>query len=142
MKFLSTFKKPIREREIKSIYFLCLKLFTLSFPLIYSRQWFDHFGILLLRLVVSQILCQRYTERNLWSIRGHAHAQKTLTIVILSHNRPWTFVPLNWKYCFVGNTPRVIMGSQQPLNPISKVGGGFTWWSIQFDRVVGIYIFT
>jgi len=36
----------------------------------------------------------------------------------------------------LGNTPRVIIGSRSPRNPISTGGPGFMQLSIKFDRVV------
>jgi len=36
----------------------------------------------------------------------------------------------------LGNTPRVIIGSRSPRNPISTGGPGFMHLSIKFDRVV------
>lgn len=36
----------------------------------------------------------------------------------------------------LGNTPRVIIGSRSPRNPISTGGPGFMQLSIEFDRVV------
>lgn len=47
---------------------------------------------------------------------------------------------LNKKYLLLGSTPRVIIGSQTPRNPLSRFGPGFTWLSIQFDRVVRIIL--
>lgn len=42
----------------------------------------------------------------------------------------------NYHFLYVDNTPRVVMGSQSPKNPVSKSGPGFISFSIQFDRVV------
>ena len=39
-------------------------------------------------------------------------------------------------FCFLGSTPRVILGSRTPHTPSSTSGPGIIWWSIQFDRVV------
>ena len=36
----------------------------------------------------------------------------------------------------LGNTPRVIIGSRSPRNPISTGGPGFMQLSVKFDRVV------
>ncbi|XP_022787102.1 uncharacterized protein LOC111327235 [Stylophora pistillata] len=36
----------------------------------------------------------------------------------------------------LSNTPHVILGTRRPISPMSEIGTGLIWWSIQFDRVI------
>ena len=58
--------------------------------------------------------------------------KKKIDFLIIHELDHYTISPTKCKYCFLGNTPRIIMGSQIPRNPVSRSGPGFIFWSIQF----------
>ena len=60
------------------------------------------------------------------------------TIGLSWHIVKATAAAVEYEVYFLGSTPRVIIGSRMPRNPISKSGPGFVRWSIQFDRLVNM----